>query len=234
MNPQTIYGYNGKILFIDLNDQTFRYEERDENFWRTYVGGGLASTFLLCEQTAPGIDPLGKDNLLIFSSSVVAGQPAPGLARFTTSAKSPLTGGIGETRTEGPFGVAIKGCGADIIVIKGKAQKPVSILLEKGGTSFIESADWWGMLVGQTADAIENLFGSNVHHAIIGPAGENLVRFASIVTDRTFQASRMGMGAVMGSKNLKALIIKNNNIPPVFNENLLNSITEDFSRTTYV
>jgi aldehyde:ferredoxin oxidoreductase len=78
MNPRTIYGYNGRILFIDLDDQTFRYEERDENFWRTYVGGGLASTFLFCEQTAPGIDPLGQDNLLIFSSSVVAGQHAPG------------------------------------------------------------------------------------------------------------------------------------------------------------
>ena len=203
MNPRSIYGYNGKILFIDLNDQTYRFEERDENFWRKYVGGGLASTFLLCEQTAPGIDPLGKDNLLIFSSSVVAGQPAPGLARFTTSAKSPLTGGIGETRTEGPFGVAIKGSGADIIVIKGKAQKPVSVLLDKGKISFIESADWWGMLVGQTADAIENVFGSNVHHAIIGPAGENLVRFASIVTDRTFQASTNGNGCRNGIKESK-------------------------------
>lgn len=130
--------------------------------------------------------------------------PAPSLARFTTCAKSPLTGGIGETRTEGSFGTAIKCCGADIIVFKGKAQRPISVLLDKDDVSFIESSDWWGMLVGQTADAIEKKIGGNVHHAIIGPAGENLVRFASIVTDRTFQASRMGMGAVMGSKNLKA------------------------------
>ena len=193
MNPRTTYGYNGKILFIDLNDQTFKFEERDENFWRKYVGGGLASTLLLFELTPPGIDPLSKDNLLIFSSSVAAGQPAPGLARFTTSAKSPLTGGIGETRTEGPFGAAIKSCGADIIVFKGKAQKPVSVILGKGKISFIESHDWWGMLIGQAADEIETKFGGNVHHAIIGHAGENLVRFASIVTDRTFQASRMGL-----------------------------------------
>ncbi|MBK8880871.1 MAG: hypothetical protein IPN67_00365 [Bacteroidales bacterium] len=230
MALQIIHGYNGKILFIDLNKQTFRFEERDADFWRKYVGGGLTSAFLLCEQTEPGIDPLSKDNLLIFSSSVVAGQPAPGLARFTTAAKSPLTGGIGETRTEGPFGAAIKGSGADIIVLKGRAQSPVSVLIDKGTVSIIESAGWWGMQVGQTADSIENKFGSNVHHAVIGPAGENLVRFASIVTDRTFQASRMGMGAVMGSKNLKALIIKENSIPSVFNEKVLNSIAEDFSR----
>jgi len=229
MKPENIYGYNGKILFVDLNDQTYKFEERDEKFWRKYVGGGLASTLLLCELTVPGIDPLSKDNLLIFSSSVVAGQPAPGLARFTTSAKSPLTGGIGETRTEGPFGTAIKGCGADIIVMQGKAHKPVSVLLDKGKVSFIETVDWWGMMAGETADAIENLTGKNVHYAIIGPAGENLVRYASIVTDRTFQASRMGMGAVMGSKNLKALIIKDNKIPPVFNKELLDWITVDFA-----
>jgi aldehyde:ferredoxin oxidoreductase len=225
MEPAKIHGYNGKILFIDLNNRTYRFEERDANFWRKYVGGGLASTLLLCELTEPGIDPLSKDNLLIFSSSVVAGQPAPGLARFTTSAKSPLTGGIGETRTEGPFGAAIKGCGADIIVLLGKAPKPVSVMIDKGKVSFIESIDWWGLLVGETADAIENKFGSNIHHAVIGPAGENLVRFASIVTDRTFQASRMGMGAVMGSKNLKAMIIKEDNIPAVFNKNHLDSLT---------
>ena len=230
MQKPEIYGYNSKILFIDLTEQTFKYEERDSNFWRQYVGGGLAATYLLYEQTAPGTDPLGKDNLLIFASSVISGQRAPGLARFTTSAKSPLTGGIGETRTEGPFGVAIKGCGADIIVFQGKALKPVSVLLNKGTVNFIDSSGWWGLQVGQTADAIEHEFGTDVHSAIIGPAGENLVRYASIVTDRTFQASRMGMGAVMGSKNLKALIIKENFVPAVFDENILFKITYDFSK----
>ena len=82
MEPAKIHGYNGKILFIDLNNRTYKFEERDENFWRKYVGGGLASTLLLCELTKPGIDPLSKDNLLIFSSSVVAGQPAPGLGKI--------------------------------------------------------------------------------------------------------------------------------------------------------
>ena len=230
MQQSEIFGYTGKILFIDLSNQSYRFEKRDQNFWRQYAGGGLAATLLLYQQTEPGIDPLGKENLLIFASSVVAGQPAPGLARFTTCAKSPLTGGIGETRTEGPFGVAIKGCGADIIVFKGKSLNPVSVLLEKGSVSFIESAGWWGMQVGETADAIENIFGKDVHTAILGPAGENLVRFASIVTDRTFQASRMGMGAVMGSKNLKALIIKDKARPAVFDESILARMTNSFTK----
>jgi len=228
MKNDELFGYNGKILFIDLSCQTFQFEVRDSKFWRKYIGGGLASTYLLFEKTKPGLDPLGKENLLIFASSVLAGQPAPGLARFTTSAKSPLTGGIGETRTEGPFGAAIKCCGADIIVIKGISQKPVSILIDRGDVHFILSGEWWGMTTGKTSDAIEKKFGTDVHTAIIGPAGENMVRFASIVTDRSFQASRMGMGAVMGSKNLKALIIRNNDLPPIFNGELLKKISDKF------
>ena len=230
MQQPQIHGYNGKILFIDLNDLTYKFEERNQNFWRQYVGGGLAATFLLYEQTEPGIDPLGRDNLLIFASSVVAGQAAPGLARFTTSAKSPLTGGIGETRTEGPFGAAIKGSGADIVVFKGKALSPVSVLLDKGKVTFIDSSAWWGKLIGETAATIEEEFGPDSHTAIIGPAGENLVRYASIVTDRTYQASRMGMGAVMGSKNLKALIIKDNLAPGIFDNSILDRISNDFSK----
>lgn len=223
------FGYNGRILYIDLTTQTYYTEERDENFWRKYGGGGLAATVLLCEQTQPGIDALSKDNLLIFASSVVAGQQAPGLARFSVVAKSPLTGGIGETRTEGSFGVALKGSGADIIVFKGKSDKPVFVIVEDGKAIFSDASGVWGSQTGECTDFIEKSFGKNVHVAAIGQAGENLVRFASIVTDRTFQASRMGMGAVMGSKNLKAFVIRENKLPPVFDKKLLKNITADFT-----
>ncbi|MCS7222699.1 MAG: aldehyde ferredoxin oxidoreductase N-terminal domain-containing protein [Anaerolineae bacterium] len=119
------FGYTGNILWIDLTRRTYELEQRDHLFWRRYAGGGLVATRLLLERTPAGIDPLGPDNLLIFASSVVAGHPAAGLARFTTAAKSPLTGGIGETRTEGPWGIALKGCGADVIVFTGQAERPV-------------------------------------------------------------------------------------------------------------
>jgi hypothetical protein len=105
-------GYHGTILWIDLTTKMSKLDTRDETFCRRYVGGGLLATQLLLEHTPPGIDPLGPENLLIFASSVVAGHLGAGLARFTTAAKSPLMGGIGETRTEGPWGVALEVCGA--------------------------------------------------------------------------------------------------------------------------
>ncbi len=212
---QDTFGHFGKILWINLSSKTCRMEERDELFWREHVGGGLLATALLLERCSPGIDPLGPDNLLIFASSVVAGHQAPGLARFTTAAKSPLTGGIGETRTEGPWGIALKASGADAVVFEGQAERPVVAMIENGRASFHDAEDCWGKTVGETVNLLEERCGGGIHVAAIGPAGENRVRFASIVADRTFQASRMGMGAVMGSKNLKAVVLKEGSPPPL-------------------
>jgi len=226
------YGYNGKILWIDLSAKTHRVETPEEPFWRLYGGGGLAATYLLLRHTDAGIDPLGPDNLLIFASSVVAGMDAPGLARFTTAAKSPLTGGIGETRTEGPWGPALKACGADILVLAGQAPEP--LMVEIGPcegeirVAFHDAGDLWGRTVGQASDEIARDLGEDVHVAAIGPAGERLVRFASIVTDRSFQASRMGMGAVMGSKRLKAVVLRNGDAPPACDPAALARIRDEF------
>ncbi|MCL5674447.1 MAG: hypothetical protein M1501_01715 [Candidatus Omnitrophica bacterium] len=209
------YGHTGKIIRVNLSSGTWRTEERDAIFWRRYIGGGLLATALLIEKCSPGIDPLSPDNLLIFTSSVIAGQSAPGLARFTTAAKSPLTGGIGETRTEGPWGVALKSSGANTIVFEGRSREPAIVLIDNGHISFHDAKKLWGKTVGETVDAMEEKFGKDVHVAAIGPAGEKQVRFASIVTDRTFQAARMGMGAVMGSKNLKAVVLKGGTLPQI-------------------
>lgn len=223
------FGYTGKILWIDLARQTSRLEERDEIWWRRHVGGGLAATALLLESTPPGIDPLGPDNLLIFASSVVAGHRAPGLARFTTAAKSPLTNGIGETRTEGPWGIALKESGADMIVFTGQAESPVSVVIERGQVRFQAADDLWGRVVGETVDRLDAHFGADSHIAAIGPAGEKLVRFASIVTDRSYQASRMGMGAVMGSKRLKAVVLRPGAAPAIHDPVALARIAASFA-----
>ncbi|MBM4034175.1 MAG: hypothetical protein FJ291_20685 [Planctomycetes bacterium] len=223
-------GYTGKILWIDLARKTSELEERDDVFWRRYAGGGLAATRLLLEKTPAGIDPLGPENLLIFASSVVAGHRAAGLARFTTAAKSPLTGGIGETRTEGPWGVALKGCGADVVVFTGQAAQPVTVVIEQGRAAFHDARELWGMTVGPAVDALEARLGAGIHVAAIGPAGENRVRFASIVTDRSYQASRMGMGAVMGAKRLKAVVLSGSQPPPVHDAAALKRLTDDFGR----
>jgi len=224
-------GYHGKILWIDLTARTARLETRDEKFWRTYVGGGLLATRLLLERTPPGIDPLGPENLLIFASSVVAGHRGAGLARFTTAAKSPLTGGIGETRTEGPFGMALKGSGVDALVFSGVADKPTAVLVEDGQVEFLDATEFWGWPVGPATRALDHRTsqGGKVHIAVIGPAGERLVRYASIVTDYTFQAARMGMGAVMGAKKLKAVIIRGDHCPPPFAPETVENLTVDYA-----
>ena len=229
-NQARPYGYTGRILWIDLTHKTHRLETRDDLFWRRYGGGGLAATALLLESTRPGIDPLGPDNLLIFASSVVAGQPVPGLARFTTLAKSPLTGGIGETRTEGPWGIALKASGADIVVCSGVSKKPVTVVIENGNVEFRDAEDLWGQEVGASVDRLEAHLGKGIHTAVIGPAGENQVRFASIVTDRTFQACRMGMGAVMGAKQLKAVVIRGGERPSIYDPETIEQMAASYNQ----
>jgi aldehyde:ferredoxin oxidoreductase len=210
-----MYGYHGKILHIDLSNRSTRIEQPDENFYRIYAGGGLLGAYYLFKETPPGIDPLSLDNLLIFTNSIIAGYPAAGLVRFIVCAKSPLTGGIGETRCEGPFAVALKKSGYDAVIVHGAAVAPTGLLIDKGEVSFFDASDMWGRNVGQTTDALEARFGGEIAVASIGPAGENMVRFASIVSCRTHQAQRMGMGAVMGAKKLKALVLRGGELPPV-------------------
>jgi len=220
------YGYHRKILHVDLARQTAWIEEPDDHFWRIYGGGGLLATYYLLRETPSGTDAFDPANLLILTSSVVAGHPYAGLARFTAAAKSPLTGGIGETRCEGPFGIALKGSGVDTLILHNASQRPIVVIVEAGRVSFHEADNLWGLTVGQTVDILESLFGPAIHTAVIGPAGERLVRFASLVSDRCYQAARMGIGAVMGSKRLKAVVILGDRHPPVADQTLCIHITE--------
>ena len=220
------YGYHRKILHVDLTRQTAWIEEPDDHFWRIYGGGGLLATYYLLRETPSGTDAFDPANLLILTSSVVAGHPYAGLARFTAAAKSPLTGGIGETRCEGPFGIALKGSGVDTLILHNASQRPIVVIVEAGRVSFHEADNLWGLTVGQTVDILESLFGPAIHTAVIGPAGERLVRFASLVSDRCYQAARMGIGAVMGSKRLKAVVILGDHHPPVADQTLCIHITE--------
>jgi aldehyde:ferredoxin oxidoreductase len=209
------FGYHGKILHINLKSQQVWLEEPDDRFWRIYGGGGLLATYYLLRHCPPGIDAFDPANLLIITSSVVAGQPYASLARYTAAAKSPLTGGIGETRCEGPFGYALKGRGVDTLIFHETADQPTVVAVENGQVTFHPAGELWGKNVSQTVDGLEASFGSDIHTAVIGTAGEKLVRYASIVSDRSYQAARMGIGAVMGAKRLKAIVIQGDHHPPV-------------------
>ena len=225
----TRFGYHGRILHIDLTERGSWVEEPDDRIWRHYAGGGLLATWLLLRDALPGLDPFDPRSPLIFTSSVIAGQPYAGLARFTVAAKSPLTGGIGEARCEGPWGWALKGSGADTVVFHGASEHPVAIGIRAGGAIFHEASDLWGMPVSETTDALEGRLGTGIQVAAIGPAGENRVRFASIVASRSFQAARMGLGAVAGSKRLKAVVLQGDAHPPVAEHDRCAAITAKYA-----
>lgn len=223
MTPPT--GYNGRILHVDLAQGSFREENLSDEIYRLYVGGGLLGTYLLLRDTQPGLDPLGSNNLLIFASSVMAGLEGVGLARFSVITKSPLSGGIGETRCEGPWGGALKASGYDALVMSGQSAHPVYLLIDRGRASLQPAEGLWGCDTAFVSDALERMHGSQVHVAAIGPAGESQVRYASIVADRHHQAMRLGVGAVMGAKRLKAVALVGGNLPPAADPKALADIT---------
>jgi aldehyde:ferredoxin oxidoreductase len=199
-------GYTGKILKVDLNDLSYAVEEKDDYFYRTFMGGSaMASYFLLTEMKA-GVDPLGPENVLVLTVSVLTGTPLPGANRYTLAAKSPLSEGFGEAEAGGFFSIQLKKAGFDAVVIKGKAPKPVYLWIKDGDVEFRDATHLWGHDSGYTQNTIrEELDDDKIQMVCIGQGGENLVRYASVVQDLRHANGRSGMGAVFGSKNLKAI-----------------------------
>ena len=200
------YGYHGKILHVDLNDSSYEIEEPSENFYRTYFGGSGIAAYYLLKDLKPGTDPLGPDNIMVVTLSVVTGAPLSGFSRYTIAAKSPITGGFAETEAGGYFGPELKFSGFDAIVIKGKAPKPVYLWLKDGQVEIRDAAAVWGLENGDALDRIREEVGEpRARVASIGPAGERMVLVANVMNECAHANGRTGMGAVMGSKNLKAI-----------------------------
>lgn len=209
------YGHHGRILKIDLTTKSSRVETPPETFYRIYPGAGLIGGYYLLQDTPPGLDPLDPTSLLAFSSSAIAGNLGPGLARFGIVGKSPLSGGIFDSRGEGPFARGLKGSGYDALILQGRLTRPGYLLIDGSNLSFQSADDLWGKDTSETTAALERRHGADSHVATIGQAGENLVRFATIVTAGSHPTHRGGLGAVMGSKNLKAVVIRNPLFPEV-------------------
>ncbi len=206
------FGYNGKILRVDLTTKKMKVEEPSEVFYRTYLGGGGLASYYLLKELPRGVDPLGPDNMLIFSASVITGAPMAGMCRFTVAAKSPLTGGYGEAEAGGFWGPELKFSGYDAVIIKGKAAKPIYLWIHDGQVELRPAEKIWGLETGPAQENIrEELNEKMARIALIGPAGENLVRFACIVNELKHANGRTGLGAVMGSKNLKAIAVRGKN-----------------------
>lgn len=224
-----MFGYNGRMLFVDLSAGAFDAEHPDEQFYRRYVGNGVMAAYYLMTRTQAGLDAYAPENLLMFMSGVVNAQEGPGLARFTVCGKSPVTGGIGEARCEGPFSRALKRTGYDGVIISGQLNEPGILIIENGSASILPAGELWGGKVSEVTDALRLRY-PGASCAVIGPAGEKLVRFANVISDKCHQASRSGMGALMGSKLLKAVVLVGGALPKVSDPEALRAIREQFEK----
>ncbi|HGE71354.1 TPA: aldehyde ferredoxin oxidoreductase, partial [Candidatus Poribacteria bacterium] len=202
-------GYNRKILRIDLTDKKIEVEEPDDFIYRNYLGGAGLSAYYILRELPKGIDPLSPDNMLVIMCSVITGAPIPGASRFTVAGKSPLTNAYGESEAGGWWGPELKQAGYDGIIIKGKSPKPVYIWINDGEVEIKDATKLWGMFTGDSQSAIKEELGDDKVRVLqIGPGGEKLVRYACITNNLKHFNGRTGMGAVMGSKNLKAIAVK--------------------------
>jgi aldehyde:ferredoxin oxidoreductase len=208
-------GITGKLLHVDLTTRQTRIEEIPEPMMRRYLGGGALAAHILLRDLPPGVDPLGPDNVLVFTTSVINGLSLSGSNRYTAAAKSPLTGGYGESEAGGWWGPELRAAGWDGVVIRGKAERPVYLWIKDDKVEFRDATAYWGKLSGEVQDGIEVELGDKrVRVLQTGIAGERGVRFAAIVNQLKHFHGRCGLGAVMGAKNLKAVVVRGSK-PPV-------------------
>ncbi len=200
------FGFMGKIFRINLSDSTIKEEQIPEEWLRKYLGGaGVASKYLF-DEVPPATDALGPDNKLIFMSGPLTGTASASASRYSVVAKSPLTGIWGHGNSGGNFGPAMKRAGVDGFIIEGSSKEPVNLEIIDGEATLVPAGDLWGKTVPETEDAIKAASDRKLSIASIGPGGENLVRYAAIMNNKHRAVGRTGMGAVMGSKKLKAII----------------------------
>jgi len=216
MAEQVPGGYHGKILRVNLSNGMVRTEAIDEQFCRKYLGGAGFVSYFLLNETEPGIDPLSPENKMVFALGPLTGIALPGSGRHCVGAKSPLTGGIAKSEVGGFWGAEFKRAGFDAIIVEGKSPKPVYLWVHNGEASIRDAGHLWGKDTKETQETIRAELGDGkVRVALIGPGGENLIKYANIMHDLGDAAGRNGMGAVMGSKNLKAIAVRGNKAPSV-------------------
>ncbi len=221
------HGYNGRILRVDLTSGHLSVEEPGEEFYRKYMGGSALAMYYLLKEMPAGVDPLGPDNVLVLALSVLTGTAISGQSRMTAAAKSPLTGAIGDSQGGGFFPAELKFAGFDAIVIKGKAEKPVYLWIHDGEYELRDASHLWGQITGEAEAVIKEELGDNKIEVLqIGPAGENGVRFAGIFSMSNRANGRTGMGAVMGSKNLKAVAVRGKKRPSVADKTGLSKLAK--------
>jgi aldehyde:ferredoxin oxidoreductase len=203
-----IPGYRGKLLFLNLSTGETKEETPDDSLYRDYIGGYGLGSRILYDRMKPGADPLGPDNMFGLLTGPCTGTPIPSGARYCAVAKSPLTGGWGDANSGGHFGPYLKFAGFDAVFFTGVSSKPVYLLIDEGKAELKDASHLWGKGAYETEEILEAEYGKQSRVACIGPFGEKMGLVASIMTDKGSAAARSGLGAVMGSKKLKAVVAR--------------------------
>ncbi len=214
-------GYMGKLLVVDLTSGKLKDEPLNPNMIHDFVGGASYAARYLYDELGPDTDPLGPDNTLMFMTGPLVGTRAPSCGRHAVCALSPQTGIWGESSAGGFWGAELKFSGYDGVVVRGRSEKPVWLSIIEGQPAALhDAADLWGLDTHETTERIREALGERkARVASIGPAGENLVLYASIMNDEGRAAGRTGMGAVMGSKKLKAIAVRGQQRVPLADAN---------------
>ena len=222
-------GYGGRILHIDLGKQNSSVQNFDEAFARKYLGGNGFAAKILYDRLKPGIDPFSPENMVVFAVGPVTDSPLPSTSRGYAATKSPLNGLFFDSTFGGRFAVTQKRTGFEAISISGKSGSPTYLVIDENGVQFKPAASLWGKLTRDTVDAIQAIEGQDADAVAIGPAGEKLGRFACMVhywRGREGVAGRGGVGSVLGSKNIKAVVVKGSRKTQVADANGLRELID--------
>jgi aldehyde:ferredoxin oxidoreductase len=225
----TMYGASGKLLRVDLTSRKITTEDIPEILFKRYLGGNTLALYYLLKEQKAGIDPLSPEAMLIFMTSFLTGTPGPGLSRFAIVAKSPLTGGFGESEAGGWWGPELKFAGYEGIIFTGKADKPVYLAIKDDQVELRSADHIWGKKLREASDTIKQEMGdSKSRVALIGFAGEKMSTYANVINEMKHASGRLGMGAVLGSKNLKAVAVRGTTRTlPLYNEEKAKAITRE-------
>ncbi|MHC4399111.1 MAG: aldehyde ferredoxin oxidoreductase family protein [Planctomycetota bacterium] len=199
-------GTLGRILIVDLSNQEITVETPDDDVYLNYLGGYGLGAYYLYSLQKPGVDPLGPDAHLGFFTGVLTGTSAITGNRYFVVAKSPKTGTWGDANSGGTFGPAMKAAGLDGVVFRGVSDNPVYLLLRDGHAELLPAGDWWGLDTNDLEDRVKEQYGKKAGVACIGPPGERMQLLSCVINDKGRAAGRSGLGAVMGSKKLKAVV----------------------------
>ncbi|NLU49143.1 MAG: aldehyde ferredoxin oxidoreductase family protein [Syntrophomonadaceae bacterium] len=203
-----MYGWVGQILRVNLTDGTINKEILDRAEAERFIGARGLGTRLFMKEVSPTVDPLSPENKLIFMTGPLTGTAAACGGRYNVICKAPLTGTIAASNSGGAWGPELKFAGYDGVIFEGKAPEPVYLWIQDDEVELRSARDVWGKSVHETTDLLKEVTDEDAKVACIGPAGENLVKFAGILNDYNRAAGRSGVGAVMGAKNLKAVVVR--------------------------